>query len=466
MASHRDDFLLLEEAAKKSVFDSPGTRSRLWERTAIATLQASGIDSGTIAWFIERSPRTVARWQERMEAGHDLYDRPRTGRPRLYPEDFRLKTIAFYCGRAPRPGCAGWSFRDAEKHLKLQPAELGGSPSHATLQRILTAHALRPHRHQYFLQITDPDFFPKAEAIIALYGNPPKHLYCFDECTCIQALRRLCPDLPARKGRAILIDYVYERHGITDLLAFLHPATGRVFGECTFGHNTDTFCRVFTNHVQSRPSQVALHYVMDNLSTHYHYEFCQTVARLSEVSCPPGKSLQTGKQRREWLQSNDKRIVIHFLPTHASWLNRIEVWFGIFQSKCLLHASFASLQELREAIEAFLETWNGFFAHPFHWGYTGAGLHGKAVRRFCQLLLLEAKDLDAKFLANQLLLMSNLAQYYGNLVPEQDWTKLLELARDKSDYLHRIITTDDKDRRRHRALDAFAQFQESLRQLR
>ncbi|MFQ5500467.1 MAG: IS630 family transposase [Candidatus Zixiibacteriota bacterium] len=465
MHSYRDNFPLLDEATKKSVFGAQGTRSRLWERSAIATLNLSGIDARTIAWFVERRPRTVQRWLQRIEAGHDLYDDKRSGRPPIYTEDFYLKTIAFYCARSPLPGCTGWSFRDAETYLECNPAELGASPSHATLQRILTTHALRPHLREYFLQITDPDFFPKADAIIALYLDPPEYLHCFDECTCIQALRRLSPDIPAGNGRPALIDYDYERNGVRDLMAFLRPATGNVFGQCTLNHKTETLCQVFTNHVLSLPLEVQLDYMMDNLNTHFSYDFCQTVARLSGESCPPLKSLETGKQRREWLESNDKRIVIHFLPTHASWLNMIEIWFGIFKSKCLDRASFTSVQELREAIEAFLQTWNDFFAHPFNWGYTGAGLQAKAVRRFCKLLLIEAKDMDAKFLTSQLLLMSNIAQSYLELVPQENWMNLMELAREKSDYITRIITTDTKERRRNKAMAALAQFHQSLRQV-
>ncbi|RZB36567.1 MAG: hypothetical protein SRB2_02063 [Desulfobacteraceae bacterium Eth-SRB2] len=153
---------------------------------------------------------------------------------------------------------------------------------------------------------------------------------------------------------------------------------------------------------------------MDNLSTHYHNDFCRTVGELSNVPYMP---LKTGIERRQWLQSPDKRIVVLFVPFHASWLNMVEIWFGILKRKCLKHDQFFSVEQLREAIMAFIETWNEFYAHPFDWSYTGAGLHEKAVRRFSRLLSIETDQMDAKFLTGQLLLMSNLAEKHLKLVP-------------------------------------------------
>jgi len=457
--SHRDNLALLDEEMKKAVSDCSNRASRLWERTAIATLDSSGIDPKTIAWFVERDLRTVHRWIGRIHKGHDLYDDKRSGRPPIYDEELQLKTIAFYCGRAPAPGYSEWSFRDAETYLKNHPKHLDASPSHETIRRILRNHALRPHLHKYFLQITDPNFFPKAEAIIALYLDPPEHLYCYDECTCIQALKRLSPDLPVAPNHPNLEDYVYDRKGIRDLMAFLAPTTGNVTGECTPNHNTKTLCRVFTNHVRSLPPDAVIHYIMDNLNTHINEDFCKTIAKLCKKPYP---SLETGEQRRQWLQSDDKRIIIHFLPTHASWLNMVEIWFGIFKSKCLNHGSFGSVEMLSDAIEAFLQTWNEHFAHPFKWSYTGEGLHKKAVRRFCKLLFIESKDMDAKFLTSQLLLMCNLAKSYRELVPEEDWANLVKLVTEKAHHIMQIITEETGPRRRPNAEAALAQFHETF----
>lgn len=207
------------------------------------------------------------------------------------------------------------------------------------------------------------------------------------------------------------------------------------------------------------PPDAVLHYIMDNLSTHYHEDFCQTVAELSGVPYSP---LKTGAERRQWLQSPHKRIVVHFVPFHASWLNMIEIWFGILKSKCLRHDHFFSVEQLREAIMTFIDTWNEFYAHPFRWSYTGEGLHGKAVRRFCQLLAIETHQMDSKFLTSQLLLMSNIAENYLDLIAQDDWCCLINLAMEKRDYITNIIESDTRPRGQKNALEAYSRFFETV----
>jgi len=426
----------------------------------MAALSMQEIDTLAIALFTGRDPKTVRRWECRVEEGQSLCDRARSGRPRSFSDAARLATIAVYCQHAPPlPGVHSWSLRDAQRYFKEHPDAIGWPMSRATIQRVLLEHAMRPHRRQYYLQITDPDFFAKMEHIVALYLNPPEHLYCFDECTCIQALNRLTPNLPPAPGRPLLEDFDYKRNGITDLMAFLNPTTGKVYGQCVADHNRHTLCRVFRDHVGTLPPDATVHYITDNLTPHYHDDFCQTVADLSGISYSP---LGSGAQRREWLQSDDKRIVVHFTPFHASWLNMVEIWFGILKRKCLKYGHFFSVEQLREDIIAFIETWNECFAHPFSWGYTGEGLHAKAVRRFCRLLAIETEQMDCRFLKSQLLLMSNIAQNYIELVPPQDWLQLLRLASEKDGYINNIIETDTGPRRKKQARVAYHQFVQSV----
>ncbi|KKL82931.1 hypothetical protein LCGC14_1979840 [marine sediment metagenome] len=234
--------------------------------------------------------------------------------------------------------------------------------SHSTIGRILKMHALRPHLRKYFLTITDPEFFPKMEHIIELYLNPPEYLFCFDECTGIQAIQRLAPDFPVSAGSTFSREFQYKRNGTTDLIAFLRPKTGKVFARCTDNHNTETLVKVFTEHVKRQPKDADLHYICDNYSTHFNDAFCKAVAKLSGIIYTP---LKTGKERRHWLQSGNKRITIHFLPFHGSWLNMIEIWFGLLADKCLKNGWFESVEALMQAIIAFIETWDKYFAHPF-----------------------------------------------------------------------------------------------------
>ena len=433
---------------------------RVTLRAAVVTLHMAGIPARALSVFTETHVRTAQRWVFRMQEGYPLTDMPRCGRPRLFSESTRLMTIAVYCQKCPPlPGVYRWSLRDAHRYFKEHPEFVGASISRATIQRILAEHVLKPHRSKYYLQITDPDFFPKMEHIIDCYLNPPENLYCYDECTCIQALERLTPNLPATRDQPVLEDFDYRRNGITDLLAFLNPATGKVDARCTPNHDRHVFCRFFKDHVRAHPPEAVLHYIMDNLTTHYHDDFCQTVAELCAVPYSP---LKSGAERRQWLQSEHKRIVVHFLPFHASWLNMVEIWFGILKSKCLKYDHFRSVEQLREAIRAFVETWNEFFAHPFTWSYTGDGLHAKAVRRFCTLLAIQTDQMDCKFLTSQLLLMSNIADNSLDLIPAGDWLQLINLAVEKHSYITNIIDTDTKPRRRKKAREAYNRFNQSV----
>lgn len=425
-------------------------------RARMLALSLEGFAPSTVATLTERDVSTVERWVSRAEEGGLLTDLARSGRPKTFTEEMRLKTIAVYCQQAPPlPGVHAWSLSDAHTYFNEHPDILGAPIGRTTIHRILLEHALRPDRRRYYLQITDPDFFPKMEHITTLYLNPPPLLFCFDECTCIQALKRLSPDLPATHNQPLLEDFDYRRGGTTELLAFLNPASGEVFGQCAPDHNRHTLSQVFTAHVETLPPDAAIHYVMDNLSPHYHDDFCQTVADLSGVSYTP---LKTGAQRRQWLGSEDKRIVVHFVPFHASWLNLIEIWFGILKRKCLSYGHFLSVQQLCQDILAFIDTWNQHYAHPFSWSYTGEELHAKAVRRFCRLLAIETDQMDSAFLRKQLGLMSNLAASYIEQIPAADWLQLLELATHKHEYITRIIEQESGPRRQqaaHKAYDTF-----------
>jgi len=434
----------------KGKVNAPRT-NRLSQRMEIAVLHRCNISSPCIAWFSDCHLRTVGRWLVRIASGEPITDRPRSGRPPLYSEQTCLKTIAFFCQTPPLPGCSRWTLRDAEEYLRRHPEVIGCDMSRAAIARTLTTHVLRPHLRRYFLQITDPEFFPKMEHTIGLYLDPPEYLFCFDECTGIQAIERLAPDLPAIPGHPFAREFQYRRHGTTDLMAFLKPANGDVFCRCTENHNTQTLTRVFTEHVGLQPEHAFLHYICDNLNTHFHDDFCATVAELSGITYTP---LKSGMERRQWLQSGEKRITIHFVPFHGSWLNMIEIWFGILGDKCLKNGWFGSVEALIQAIDNFALTWSEHFAHPFTWTYRGEGLHGKAVRRFMRLLQMESPQMDIRFLTKQLLLMGNMVRDYWIQVDKDDWQQLLHLVTQKQSYLSSVIVCGPREHQRIKAEQA------------
>ncbi len=250
----------------------------------------------------------------------------------------------------------------------------------------------------------------------------------------MQVLKRVGVDFVTDHG--LKTEFEYERRGTRDLYAILDTRSGRVFTRCTDNHRQETFIAVFTAHVECQPHDAVLHYVCDNLAAHSAELFTRAVANLCEVPYP---TLTTAIERRQWLQSEGKRIVIHFTPFHGSWLNQVEIWFGIIKSKALKGQSFASPDELSRAITDFSDTWNEHFAHPFHWTYSGEGLAQKVVTRFTRWLLLRHSGMERTFLHKQLQLLANLVDGYWRHVPLKHWLELRQTIADGDDYLHRVI---------------------------
>ena len=439
-------------------------RERDASRQGMLALAEAGVADKAIGIFMDCSVYTVRRWIRRGAQTDDLRDLPRSGCPAVYAEEVALKVVAFYCQIRPLPGCGRWTLAWASAYLKAHPELIGVSPSKSTIHRILQNNRLKPHLSIYFLQITDPDFFPKMEHLLALYREPPSNLYFFDECPGIQILKRLTPDLQTNEMKRRLEEFEYIRNGTMDVFAFLNHADGKVYAECHSNHETSTFLDVFRRHVARVPTSGALHYVMDNLACHRGYPFCELIAELSHVECPSEQELNSVDKRVAWLQSQDKRIIIHYTPYHGSWLNMVEFWFGIMGRK-VLGESFGDADALKAAFEAFVEEhWNGLLAHPFNWDYDGNGLHEKAVKRFTKLLANSAETFELRILVKMLALMTNLITDYFDEVPESTWDQLAATATLKDEVIANLIEKDDRAKCKVKAKKVLSAFRIAIHQ--
>jgi transposase len=439
-------------------------RERGAARQGMLALAEAGVADKAIGIFMDCSIYTVRRWIRRGAQTDDLSDLPRSGCPALYAEEVALKVVAFYCQIRPLPGCGRWTLTWAAAYLKEHPEQIGVSPSKSTIHRILQNNRLKPHLSIYFLQITDPHFFPKMDHLLTLYRDPPSNLYFFDECPGIQILKRLAPDLQTNEMKKRLEEFEYIRNGTMDVLAFLNHTDGKVYAECHSNHETSTFLDVFRRHVARAPASEPLHYVMDNLACHRGYPFCELIAELSDVECPSKKELDSLDKRVAWLQSQDKRIIIHYTPYHGSWLNMVEIWFGIMGRK-VLGESFGGADALKAAFEAFVEQqWNGLLAHPFNWGYDGNGLHEKAVKRFTKMLADSAEKFEVRILVKMLALMTNLLNDYFDEVPASTWEQLAATAALKDDVIAHLIEHDERPRGKAKAEKVLTAFRSSVHQ--
>jgi len=396
------------------------------------------MDRYSIARCVDCNKSTVGFWQKR----DDIYDMTRSGRPVTFDDNVHSLLIGFYCQTRPFSNSGRWTLRLASAYLKVHPDIIGISISKTSIHRILGQNKLKPHLSRYFLHISDPDFFPKMTHLISLYNNPPKNLYCFDECPGIQVLQRLSPDLQTEQTKIRIEEFEYIRHGTTDVFALLNVNTGEVFAECRHNHTKETLTDIFESYFKCAPIDQQLDYIMDNLNSHCCYELCVLVAKYSNITCPSEKELDTMVKRRLWLTHEDKRIIFHYTPYHGSWLNQVEYWFGMLNAKCL-HETYNSPEAMQKAINEYVVLWNEILAKPFQWKYTGEGLHEKSVKRFIEMLN-STINIDRRLLVKQLKLHFNIINNYWDLIDEKVWLSLNEKITQQKYLIEYVIVTTKK----------------------
>jgi transposase len=315
----------------------PSVPSGLARRARIVLLAADGVPNAQIARTVGVSRPTVIGWRDRYELGgiRALEDEPRSGRPPVIDEiDVVAATLA-RDGRPPeRLGITHWSAR-------FLAAELG--VSFASVARIWRKWNIQPHRIETFKFSTDPELESKIRDVVGLYLDPPANavVVSVDEKSQVQALDRTQPMLPLRPGLPARQTYDYKRNGTTTLFAALEVATGRITADaCYPKHRHQEFLK-FLRKVAAAHPDVELHVVCDNYATHKH---------------PAVKA---------WLKQNP-RVTLHFTPTGCSWLNMVEIFFGIITRQAIRRGTFKSVKELTAAIGSFIDAYNQR-CQPFAW---------------------------------------------------------------------------------------------------
>ncbi len=304
-------------------------------RARIILCCAEGLTDSEVSRKLHVSNPTVGIWRkrfnERRVAG--LFDEPRPGAPRRISdatiEDLITKTL-----ETLPEGATHWSTREMAKRLGV---------SAMAVSRIWRAFGLKPHRTESFELSNDPLLVPKVRDIVGLYMNPPTNalVLCVDEKSQIQALSRDQPVLPMMPGQAERHTHQYQRHGTTSLFAALDIATGNVIGKCYGRHRSVEF-RKFLDLIEgSVPPEFDIHIVLDNYATH-----------------------KTPAIHR-WLAKRP-RFHLHFTPTHASWINQVERWFGLLTQRQIKRAAHYSVRALTDAIKTFIDATNKN-PKPFVW---------------------------------------------------------------------------------------------------
>ena len=319
---------------------SRSEEARLVERSRIVLACLAGKRNDIVAAELGVRPGTVGTWRRRFaEAGlGGLSDRPRPGKPPTYPADLKQRILRQLEKPAP-PGLASWDGGTLSQALGV---------SDDAVWRVLRKEGIQLRRHRSWCVSTDPQFAAKAADIIGLYLSPPQHalVVCVDEKPSIQALERKTGYVQTSSGKIVRgLKSTYKRHGTINLFAALNVATGVVQSKTTATKKCPDFQAFMNEVVADVPGGKHIHVILDNYSTH----------KKNHGPRPP----------RDWLAAHPN-VHFHYTPTSASWLNQVEIWFGILSRKTLSGASFESTAQLTQAIEAFITAHNQRAA-PFIW---------------------------------------------------------------------------------------------------
>ena len=377
-------------------------------RAKIVLHAATGANNSEIARRLDTSRDTIIKWRGRwIEAeprllaaeaeGLDekelaalveavLSDAPRPGARDTFSPEQLVQVVAVAC-EDPRESdreITHWTRRElTDEVIKREIADTV-SPRH--VGRILDEADLKPHLSRHWLnnkRNEDPETFDaEVKQVCGLYAAAPTlheqgvHIVCTDEKTGIQALECKYPTLPMIPGQVELREFEYIRHGTLCLIPNFEVATGYIVAPSTGPTRTE---KDFEAHIRQTiatdPDGVWV-FVADQLNTHQSESLVRLVAeecQIEEDLGIKGKSgiLKSMKTRKAFLEDESHRIRFVYTPKHTSWLNQMEIWFSILVRKLLKRASFASVEELRQRILAFIDYFNRTMAKPFKWTYAG-----------------------------------------------------------------------------------------------
>jgi transposase len=321
--------------------------ARVARRARIVLLAADGHSNRDIAMLVDLHYNQVGVWRQRYTAYGlaGLDDLERSGRPPVYDHDDVLLLVKLVTEPPPNQATR-WTMEALAESM----AAHGVGISASQCWRICQALDLKPWQVESWMTSHDPDFWEKAGDVCGLYLNPPENVvvWSVDEKSGMQAKSRINPTKPAIPGVPARREFEYQRHGTAVLFAGLDVHEGTVAGWVADSTRSENFVEFLTDLVAQTPTGLDLHCIVDNLKTHS----TDLVA--------------------EFLVEHP-HVHLHFTPTHASWLNQVELFFSILERRLLRRGEFDSVDHLAERVIAFIRDYNRKAA-PFRWTYDGRPL--------------------------------------------------------------------------------------------
>ena len=304
------------------------TPASLVLRAKIVLAAAEGRENKGIAEELGCKRETVARWRNRfasLRLGGIEKDASRSGPPATVRSAHEAEIIRRTTQELPCD-TTQWSVRS-------MAAAVGVSKD--TVRRVWRDNGLKPHLIKTFKVSNDPQFAEKLVDVVGLYLSPPEHalvLSC-DEKSQIQALDRTQKSLPMFPGRLGTMTHDYKRNGTTTLFAALSVLDGTLITQCQDRHRHQEWIKFLETIDRETVPEMDLHLIVDNYATHKHPKV------------------------QKWL-ARHPRFHIHITPTSSSWLNLVERWFGELTRKQLRRGVFKSVDQLKAAIQSFVDQHN------------------------------------------------------------------------------------------------------------
>ncbi len=342
MALTEEQFAELRAAVKPHTYDGS-----VQARAQIVLWYHEGHRKTEIAKMSGASRPTIDLWLRRYEEYGlgGLASRSSPGGPRTIPDRIRGRVLALTRQTPPAElGISHWTAGEMARYIRRTE---GVSVSQPWVSKLWRDNKLQPWRHGTFKISRDPEFEEKVRDITGLYLHPAEDeaVVSVDVKSGIQALDRTQPMLPVAFGRKETRTHDYKRNGTSDMYAGLDIVTGRVTVELSATHNAGDFLRLMRRIAEQHADKKKIHIVLDNASAH------------------------TGEEASKWLAAQRGRVVFHFTPTSASWMNQIEIWNGIITRQLIRRGTFSSVNILNHAIRQFVVAWNAR-ARPFKWKAT------------------------------------------------------------------------------------------------